>query len=125
LLGPQGWNKSTAIKVLFGDEWFSDADLGDLGNKDAAMLLRGIWVQEFAEIDGLRRADVNTLKAFCSRGVDRMRDPFDRVVSDAPRRCIFIGTANEEGYLKDGTGNRRFWPLTLASEIDVAPIKRD
>lgn len=125
LLGPQGWNKSTAVRTLFGDEWFSDADLGDLGNKDAAMLLRGIWVQEFAEIDGLRRADVNTLKAFCSRAVDRMRDPFDRVVSDVPRRCVFIGTANEEGYLKDGTGNRRFWPLTLASEIDVAPIKLD
>jgi predicted P-loop ATPase len=123
LLGPQGWNKSTAVRTLFGDEWFSDADLGDLGNKDAAILLRGIWVQEFAEIDGLRRADVNTLKAFCSRAVDRMRDPFDRVVSDVPRRCVFIGTANEEGYLKDGTGNRRFWPLTLASEIDVAPIR--
>ena len=58
LLGPQGWNKSTAVRTLFGDEWFSDADLGDLGNKDAAMLLRGIWVQEFAEIDGLRRAGV-------------------------------------------------------------------
>jgi hypothetical protein len=125
LLGPQGWNKSTAVRTLFGDEWFSDADLGDLGNKDAAMLLRGIWVQEFAEIDGLRRADVNTLKAFCSRAVDRMRDPFDRVVSDVPRRCVFIGTANEEGYLKDGTGNRRFWPLTLASEIEVTPIARD
>ncbi|HMN52468.1 MAG TPA: VapE family protein [Xanthobacteraceae bacterium] len=125
LLGPQGWNKSTAVRTLFGDEWFSDADLGDLGNKDAAMLLRGIWVQEFAEIDGLRRADVNTLKAFCSRAVDRMRDPFDRVVSDVPRRCVFIGTANEEGYLKDGTGNRRFWPLTLANEINVAPLKRD
>ncbi len=125
LLGPQGWNKSTAVRTLFGDEWFSDADLGDLGSKDAAMLLRGIWVQEFAEIDGLRRADVNTLKAFCSRAVDRMRDPYDRAVRDVPRRVVFIGTANEEGYLKDGTGNRRFWPLTLVREIDVAPIARD
>lgn len=125
LNGPQGWNKSTAVRALFGDEWFSDADLGDLGGKDAAILLRGVWVQEFAEIDGIRRADVNTFKAFCSRAVDRVRDPFDRVVSDVPRRCVFIGTGNEEGYLKDGTGNRRFWPLTLAREIDVAPIRRD
>ncbi len=125
LSGPQGWNKSTAVRALFGDSWFSDADLGDLGSKDAAMLLRGIWVQEFAEINAVRNADVNTLKAFCSRAVDRMRDPYDRAVRDVPRRCVFIGTANESGYLKDGTGNRRFWPLTLTREIEVAPISRD
>lgn len=121
----QGKGKSTGVRALFSDDWFSDADLGDIKNKDAALLLQGVWVQEFAELDGLRRAEVNTLKAFCSRGVDRLRPPYGKGVSDMPRRTVFVGTVNEGGYLKDGTGNRRFWPLTVRGEVDVAALLRD
>ena len=125
LRSTQGWNKSTGLKVLFGDEYFSDADLGDLKNKDAPLLLHGIWLQEFAELDGMRRAESNTLKAFCSRAVDRVRPPYGRVVTEMPRRCVFAGTVNEGGYLSDPTGGRRFWPLRVLEPVDVDAISRD
>jgi predicted P-loop ATPase len=125
LKGPQGWNKSTGIKALFGAEWFSDADLGNLRSKDAALVLRGIWVQEFAELDAMNRAETATLKAFCSRQADRMRDPYERVVRDTPRCCVFVGTVNEGGYLKDTTGSRRFWPLTIQAPIEVERLAAD
>jgi hypothetical protein len=125
LKSPQGWNKSTAIKVLFGADWFSDADLGNLSNKDASMKLRGIWAQEFAEIDSLSHAGVGTLKAFMSRAVDRQRDPYNRIVEDVPRRCVFVGTVNEGGYLKDTTGARRFWPMDLQARIDIEALAAD
>ena len=125
LKSPQGWNKSTAIKVLFGADWYSDADLGNLSNKDASMKLRGIWAQEFAEIDSLSHAGVGTLKAFMSRAVDRQRDPYNRIVEDVPRRCVFVGTVNEGGYLKDTTGARRFWPMDLQARIDIEALAAD
>lgn len=89
------------------------------------MLIRGIWALEFAELEGLNRADSNTLKAFMSRATDRVRDPFNVVVSNVPRRGVFIGTANEGGFLKDMTGGRRFWPLTLQAPVNVAAIIAD
>jgi Virulence-associated protein E-like domain/Bifunctional DNA primase/polymerase, N-terminal/Primase C terminal 2 (PriCT-2) len=125
LKSPQGWNKSTAVKTLFGAQWYSDADLGDLRSKDAAMKLRDIWVQEFAEIESLTRNETGNLKAFLSRATDRQRDPYGRVVENAPRRCVMMATVNEGGYLKDSTGGRRFWPLELSKRIDLAPLARD
>jgi predicted P-loop ATPase len=125
LRSPQGWNKSTAIKELFGAQWYSDADLGNLRDKDSAMKLRGIWVQEFAEIESLTRAETGALKAFCSRATDRQRDPYGRIVEDSPRRCVFIASVNEGGYLKDSTGARRFWPLEVGAPIDVARLVAD
>jgi hypothetical protein len=125
LRGKQGTMKSTGVKALFGADWFSDADLGNLTNKDAPLLLHNIWVQEMAELQALRRADAETLKAFCSRAVDRVRPPYGRSVIDIPRRCVFIGTANEGGYLVDPTGNRRFWPLEVLAEVDVEGLGRD
>jgi predicted P-loop ATPase len=111
--------------VLFGDDWYSDAELGDLAGKDAALGLRGIWVHEFAEIDTLARQATGTLKRFLSSATDRIREPYGRVVEDSPRRCVFVGTVNEGGYLKDSTGGRRFWPLEVRKPIDVAKIARD
>ena len=125
LQSPQGWLKSSAIKALFGAAWYSDADLGNLRDKDAAMKLRGYWVQEFAEIDSLTRAETGALKAFCSRATDRQRDPYGRIVEEAPRRCVFLATVNEGGYLKDSTGGRRFWPLQVRKPIDVDRIECD
>ena len=125
LQSPQGWLKSSAIKALFGTTWYSDADLGNLRDKDSAMKLRGYWVQEFAEIDSLTRAETGALKAFCSRATDRQRDPYGRIVEEVPRRCVFVATVNEGGYLKDSTGGRRFWPLQVLMPIDINRIERD
>lgn len=127
LRGRQGCGKSTGVKALFGDDFFSEATLGELRNKDAAMLLRGIWVQEMAELEGMRRTEANTLKAFLSTSEDRYRPPYAKDVVDYPRRCVFFGTTNEGGYLKDATGARRFWPLEVSpgAEVDVDAIRRD
>lgn len=125
LKGAQGWNKSTGVKVLFSEEFWSDASLGNLRDKDAALKLRGIWVQEFAEVDSLTRAETNTLKHFCSLQVDRQRDPYGRVTENSPRRCVFIATVNEGGYLKDPTGARRFWPLEVSEPVNIADLQRD
>lgn len=122
LKGPQGWNKSTGLRVLFGNDYFSDTNLGSLSNKDAPMKLRGIWGYEFSEIDSLRKHEVNQLKAFISSQVDRQRDPYERRVSNVPRCTVFAGTVNEGGYLSDATGGRRFWPLELRERIDVAAL---
>ncbi|RTL62119.1 MAG: hypothetical protein EKK42_32855 [Pseudonocardiaceae bacterium] len=123
--GAQGWGKSTGVQALFSAPWFSDADMGNLADKDSVMKLRGIWVQEWAELDSLSRAATALVKAFVSRGFDRQRDPYDRLIQDVPRRCVFIGTTNEGGFLKDATGARRFWPLELREPVDIAAIERD
>jgi predicted P-loop ATPase len=123
--GAQGVGKSSGVKALFGADWFSDADLGNLKDKDSALKLRGIWCHEWAEIEGMNRAETGQLKAFLSRATDRQRDPYARVVEDQPRRCVFIGTCNEGGYLKDSTGGRRFWPLDVAGPIDLDRISAD
>ena len=113
--GPQGSLKSTGFRDLFSPDWFSDAELGDLRGKDAAINLEGIWVHEFAELAGLRAGDMDVLKAFMSRATDRYRTPYGRNTEDHQRRVVFAGTVNEGGYLSDPTGARRFWPLEMAS----------
>ena len=124
LKGTQGSGKSSGVRTLFG-EWFSDAELGNLASKDAALLLCGIWGQEFAELDGLRRSDVTTLRAFLSRASDKVRPPYGKNTVDLHRQCVFVGTCNEGGYLLDSTGARRFWPLEVAGEVDVRGLARD
>jgi predicted P-loop ATPase len=125
LKSPQGWNKSTAFRVLFGDQYYSDSNLGPLNSKDAALKLRGLWLCEFAEIESLRKHEVNILKAFVSQLSDRQRDPYDRLTSDVKRTNVFAATVNEGGYLGDMTGGRRFWPLEATARIDIAKLKAD
>ncbi|MEM9500598.1 MAG: virulence-associated E family protein [Pseudomonadota bacterium] len=117
----QGSLKSTGVRVLFGADWSSDAAIPDLKSKDAAMLLRGTWCYEYAELAGMGNQDVATLKAFLSRAVDTFRPPYAKAPEDNPRRCVFFGTVNETGYLRDPTGGRRFWPMEMAegSRVDV------
>lgn len=111
LEGAQGIGKSTAVRALFGDAWFSDAIPPDLTSKDAAMALLGVWCLEFAEIEHLIRAEVETIKAFLSRPVDRYRPPYGRTYVERPRQGVLIGTTNADDYLRDATGNRRIWPV--------------
>jgi len=121
--GPQGALKSTALRTLAGDEFFTD-DFADLGSKDSVMQTRGIWIIELAELDSMSRSDVARVKAFMSRQVDRIRPPYGRRVTNIPRQCVFVGSVNREDYLKDETGGRRFWPIRCGL-IKICDLKRD
>lgn len=112
LNGPQGVGKSTLISRLAG-EWFSDSlNLGDTKDKTAAEKLQGYWILEIGELAGLRKAEVETLRSFLSRQNDIYRAAFGKRATPHQRQCIFFGTTNaESGYLRDTTGNRRFWPV--------------
>jgi putative DNA primase/helicase len=123
LEGPQGGKKSSAIKTLAGAEWFTD-ELAEIGSKDAAQQMRGVWVVEFAELDAISRAEVSRIKAFLTRTTDRYRPPYERYVVTVPRQCIFAGSVNPETYLRDETGNRRFWPVRCGN-IDIVALARD
>ena len=112
LNGPQGVGKSTLIAKLAG-EWFSDSlNLGDTKDKTAAEKLQGYWILEIGELAGLKKAGVETLRSFLSRQNDIYRAAFGKRATPHLRQCVFFGTTNaESGYLRDTTGNRRFWPV--------------
>lgn len=123
LEGPQGIGKSTVVRILAGDEWFSD-QLADMGSKDSSMQLRGVWIVELSELDVLNRAELARAKAFLSAQSERFRLPYGRRVIQAPRQCVFIGTTNSDTWLKDETGGRRFWPVRCRA-IDLARLHAD
>ncbi len=123
LEGPQGAGKSSAIEALF-NPWFSD-DLAELGSKDAAMQIRSAWCIEIAELASMGRADLEKVKAFITRRVDRFRPSYARRVIEVPRQSVLFGTTNSDTYLKDETGGRRFWPIHCNGNIDLKAIKRD
>jgi putative DNA primase/helicase len=123
LEGEQGARKSTALKILASEEWFTD-ELPDLGSKDAAIHMQGIWIVEIAELDAIGRAEVSRIKAFLTRTTDRFRPPYGRHTVEIKRQCVFAGTVNPDTYLRDETGNRRFWPIRCG-DIDVAGLARD
>jgi len=122
LEGMQGKRKSTFIEVL-AKGWFTDS-MGDIKNKDAIENMRGKWIIEAAELATVSVAEEEHKKAFFSRRTDRMREAYGRKSKDYPRQCIFIGSCNPDGsgYLKDITGNRRYWPVRC--EIKEIPIKK-
>lgn len=111
LEGGQGIGKSKTIRNLFSAPWFSDSLPAALQSADAALGLQGAWVVEFGEIEQIIRTEVEIIKAFLSRAVDRFRAPYGRSFQTYPRQSVLIGTTNETGYLRDSSGNRRFWPV--------------
>ncbi|MGI6201021.1 MAG: VapE domain-containing protein [Christensenellales bacterium] len=112
LYGPQGVGKSTCIARM-GMGWFSD-NLYTFDGKDAAEQLQGAWIVELGEMEALSRSDLLVAKAFISRQVDSYRAAYARKTEQHPRRCVFFGTTNTHDYLKDPTGNRRWWPVDVA-----------
>ena len=87
-------------------------------------LLEGVWLYELAELDGIHKADVEKVKAFASRQVDRGRMAYGRIKEEHPRACTFWGTTNKDQYLRDETGNKRFLPVKT-SKIDLEALRRD
>lgn len=126
LEGQQGIGKSESARILAVlPAWFAD-DMPDLGNKDAAIQLAGKWIIELAELAAVRRADIERVKAFLSRETDTYRPPYGRRTVSVPRQCVFIATTNEALYLRDQTGNRRFWPVKCGHiDLDALRAERD
>ena len=123
--GP-GDRKSTLIAKL-GGEWYSDSlNLSDMNDKTAAEKLQGYWIMEIGELAGMRKADLDKVKAFISRQDDKYRASFGRRVTPHPRQCVFFGTTNSQnGYLRDITGNRRYWNVKVPGNGRYKPWDMD
>jgi len=118
LAGPQGIGKSTFLRIL-GQNWYSDS-LQTFEGKEASEMIQGIWINEIGELSGFNRSETNAVKQFLSRTEDIYREPFGKRTKAYPRRCVFFGTTNDSEFLKDRTGNRRFWPVDVGIK---APVK--
>lgn len=114
LRGRQGLGKSALIAKL-GGRWFSDS-FTTLQGKDAYEQVLGVWIMEVGELAGMRKAEAETIKLYISKQVDRFRPAYGRRLQEFPRQCIFIGTTNETQFLRDATGNRRFWVVDTPNE---------
>lgn len=126
LNGNQGIGKSTLIAKL-GGEWYSDSlNLSDMNDKTATEKLQGYWIMEIGELAGMRKADMDKVKAFISRQDDKYRASFGRRVTPHPRQCVFFGTTNSQnGYLRDITGNRRYWNVKVPGNGKYKPWDMD
>lgn len=125
LEAPQGAGKSTVAKILAGgDTHFSDSLCDDLSSKDAMHHLAGKWIVEMAELSQFNKSDQTALKKFLTKTHDKFRPAYGRKEITRARQCIFIGTTNEHKYLKDSTGNRRYWPIKCW-RIDTDLLKAD
>lgn len=111
LVGPQGCRKSTTLMKL-GKTWFSDS-LYTVTGKDAYEQLQGFWIIEMGEMAATRKAELEQIKQFVSKQVDSYRAAYARRTQDHPRQCAFFGTTNDEEFLRDPTGGRRFWPVNV------------
>ncbi len=122
LVGPQGCGKSTIIARM-GKEYYSDSlTLFDMKDKSGAEKLQGYWILEIGELAGMKKADLELVKAFASRTDDKFRHAYGKNVERHPRTCVIFGTTNSEsGFLRDITGNRRFWPINVTGECEKKP----
>lgn len=116
--GPQGIGKSTFLSIL-GKSWFSDS-LTTFEGKEAAELIQGTWINEVGELTAMTKQETSAVKQFLSKCEDIYRAAYGRQTKRYPRRCVFFGTSNDNEFLKDATGNRRFWPV----DVGVHPAKK-
>lgn len=121
--GKQNIGKSSFGKILVGEKYFCDS-LPPLGDKEAALALMGRWGIEFGELTQFRKNELEVVKSFVSRSIDKFRPPYGRRSIEFARRCVFFGTTNKDAYLADETGNRRFKPL-LVGRLNFEALKKD
>jgi hypothetical protein len=125
LESPQGFDKSSALAVLATrPEWFTDSMPLNAEDKELIEALEGKWIVESPELKGMRRADIEHQKSVLSRQYDRARLAYGRFTTEVPRQCVFFGSTNADSYLKDTSGNRRFWPVKV-DRIDLEGLRRD
>jgi putative DNA primase/helicase len=132
LEGIQGLMKSTALKILSTigsgeneESYFCDTlSFDQISEKDAVLKLRGKIIIEFPDMAGMNTREVESIKAWISIQDDEIREPYGRSMVKFPRRFTLVGSTNESHWLKDQTGNRRFWPVKCGS-IDIEALKRD
>ena len=121
----QGRNKSTAVLLLCPNpDWFTDSLPLNCGPKETIEQTGGKWIIEAGDLAGMRRSEIERLKVFLARSADRARGAYARKVADRPRHFILIGTTNEDTYMKDQTGNRRFWPIEI-EQFDLDLLRQD
>jgi predicted P-loop ATPase len=121
----EGFNKSTAWRVLAGDENFSDESIIGKAGREVQEQLAEVWIHENADLAGMKKAEVETIKAYASRMTDIARPAFAHYVVKQRRHSIEVGTTNSIEYLQSQTGNRRFWPLEVITAIDIDKLRRD
>ena len=125
LSGPQGIGKSMFFSKL-GGVWFSDSlTISDMRDKTGAEKLQAFWIMEIGEMNGIKKVEVETVKSFSSRQDDKFRVAYGTVVESHPRQCIICGTSNSQHFLRDVTGNRRFWPVQVTGECEKHPWNMD
>ena len=124
LAGHQGAMKSSGIEALCGPDWFSDSDF-DMSNKDAYLQIQGKWIYELGELNQLRGKASQQAKQFLASRKDNFRAPFGRNAKNWPRRVCFVGTTNQREFLHDETGERRYWPVTCAGQVDYINLAKD
>jgi predicted P-loop ATPase len=119
--GDQGLGKSSLLRTL-ANGWFQE--LEDFSGKESAEVLMGTWIVEISELSALKKSDIESVKRFLTAVSDRYRPAYGRHVVDMPRTCVFAGTTNRTEYLKDASGNRRFWPV-LCQKIERDAFRKD
>ena len=119
LEGVGGLRKSTLVETLAGSSFFSDTPFEVGRGKEAQEQVQGIWLYEIAELSHFSKADVSAIKGFISSKVDRYRVAYGTTVGTFPRQCVLVGTTNENTYLRDRTGNRRFWPIPVRNVLNT------
>lgn len=123
LVGEQGTYKSTFVKKL-GKDWFSDT-FTTVQGKESFEQIQGAWLVEIAELSGLKKAEVETIKHYISKREDSFRPAYGRVVETYKRQCVFFGTTNNKDFLRDPTGNRRFMPVDVRAEYATKSVTED
>ncbi|MCP1225696.1 virulence-associated E family protein [Sebaldella sp. S0638] len=123
LQGGQGKGKTTFFRTL-GGPWFSNS-LDNFDGKEAAVTIQGAWIIELGELSGMGMSKVNAVKHFLSKQEDRYRDPFGHRNRNHPRRCVFFGTTNNWEFLRDKTGDRRFWPIVILEQKPTKSVFDD
>jgi predicted P-loop ATPase len=125
LEGLQGKRKTSFIETL-ARHWFAELD-GDFGEtKGMVEVMQGAWILELPELAGFGKSDVRQIKAFISRKTDKVRLAYERRADMFPRQCVFVGSTNDDDYLRDETGGRRFWPVPChVRAIDIDRLERN
>lgn len=123
LVGPQGCGKSQIIKLL-GKDWFSDT-LTTVQGKEAYEQVQGFWIIEIAELAAMKKIEIEAIKHFIAKSEDAFRASYGRHVKTNKRQCVFFGTTNTREFLRDMTGNRRFWPVDVMIQKPTRDLWRD